>query len=124
MPSATPGAARGALAPHPPLPPRPRAAAPARVTPPLLGSGLYRLGTGEFRYACYPRVPETAPGMGMPGVDGVTARLLAEEGVERLPALHSWMPAGHAGQTLRQPLDHGGFVSQAALVAEIESLAA
>jgi aminoglycoside phosphotransferase (APT) family kinase protein len=34
------------------------------------------------------------------------------------------MPAGHAGQTLREPLDHGGFVSQAALLAEVENLAA
>ena len=34
------------------------------------------------------------------------------------------MPAGDAGQTLREPLDHGGFVSQAALFDEIENLAA
>jgi hypothetical protein len=30
----------------------------------------------------------------------------------------------HAGQTLGEPLDHGGFVSQAALFAEVENLAA
>ncbi len=34
------------------------------------------------------------------------------------------MPAGHAEQTLREPPDHGGFISQAALVAEVETLAA
>jgi aminoglycoside phosphotransferase (APT) family kinase protein len=62
--------------------------------------------------------------MGMPGVDGVTARLLAADAAQRLDGLHSWIPAGHAGQTLREPLDHGGFVSQAALLAEVENLAA
>jgi hypothetical protein len=101
-----------ALAPH--LPPG--------LTAPLIGSGLYRVGTHEFRYACYARVPGAAPGMGMPGVDGVTARLLAEQAVWRLARLHSWMPASHAGQTLRQPLEHGGFVGQTALFAGIESL--
>jgi hypothetical protein len=103
-----------ALAPH----------LPAGLTAPLLGSGIYRLGTREVRYACYARVPGTAPGMGMPGVDGATARLLADEAVQRLGGLHSWIPAGHAEQTLREPLDHGGFVSQAALLAEVENLAA
>jgi hypothetical protein len=86
---------------------------PAGLTAPLLGSGLCRLGTREVRYACYARVPGTTPGMGMPGVDGVTARLLAADAAQRLDGLHSWIPAGHAGQTLREPLDHGGFVSQA-----------
>jgi hypothetical protein len=57
-------------------------------------------------------------------VDSITARRLAGEAFQRLGGLHSWMPAGHAGQTLREPLDHGGFVSQAALLAEIENLAA
>lgn len=103
-----------ALAPH----------LPAGLTAPLLGSGSCRLGTHEFRYACYARVPGAAPGMGMSGVDGVTARLLAEDAVRRLDGLHSWMPAGNAEQTLREPLDHGGFVSQAALFAELENLAA
>jgi aminoglycoside phosphotransferase (APT) family kinase protein len=57
-------------------------------------------------------------------VDSVTARLLAEQAVQRLGGLHSWMPAGHAGQTLGGPLDHGGFVSRDALFAEVENLAA
>ncbi len=103
-----------ALAPH----------LPAGITAPLLGSGSYRLGTEEFRYACYARVPGTAPGMGMPGTDQVTARLLAGEAVQRLEALHDWRPEGQPGQTLTEPLDHGGFVSQAALFADIETLAA
>jgi hypothetical protein len=103
-----------ALAPH--LPPG--------LTAPLLDSGLYRLGTRDVRYACYSRVPGTAPGMGMLGVDGVTASLLAEEAVQRLDGLHSWMPAGQAEQTLRESLDHGGFVGQAALFAEVENVAA
>jgi len=96
---------------------------PAGLTARLLDSGLYRLGTREFRYACYTRVPGATPGMGMPGVDAATARVLAEEAVQRLAGLHSWMPTGQAEQTLREPLDHGGFISQAALFAEIENLA-
>ena len=65
---------------------------PAGLTAPLLGSGLRRLGTREVRYACYARVPGTAPGMGMPGVDSMTARLLAEEAVQQLGGLHSGCP--------------------------------
>jgi hypothetical protein len=43
------------------------------------------------------RVPATAPGVGTPGVDSVTARLLAEEAVRRLGGLHSWTPrAAHS----------------------------
>ena len=103
-----------ALAPH----------LPAGLTAPLLASGLYRLRTREVRYACYVRVPGTAPGMGMPGMDRTTARLLAQEAVQRLSRLHSWTPAGHAEQTLGEPIDHGGFVSRAALFAEVENLAA
>jgi len=103
-----------ALAPH----------LPAGLAAPFLGGGLYRLGTRDVRYACYARVPGSAPGMGLPGVDGETARLLAAGAVQRLGALHGWVPAGHAAQTLREPLDHGGFVSQAALRAGIENLAA
>jgi aminoglycoside phosphotransferase (APT) family kinase protein len=103
-----------ALAPH----------LPTGLTAPLLDSGLYHLGARDVRYACYTRVPGAAPGMGMPGVDGVTARLLAEEAVQRLGGLHRWIPGGQAEQTLREPLDHGGFTSQAALFAEVENLAA
>ena len=62
-----------ALAPH----------LPTGLTAPLLGSGLSRLGTREVRYACYAHVPGTAPGMGMPGVDGVTARRRGRPDAER-----------------------------------------
>lgn len=103
-----------ALAPH----------LPTGLTAPLLGSGLHRLGTREFRYACYSRVPGTAPGTGMPGVDGATARLLAEQAVQRLGTLHSWTPVDHAERILAEAVDDGGFVSRAALVDEIENLAA
>lgn len=101
-----------ALAPH----------VPAGLTAPLLDSGLHRLEARDVRYACYARVPGEAPGMGMPGVDGATARALAEEAVERLGRLHSWTPADQADRTLRETLDHGGFAGRAALFAEIESL--
>ncbi|HEX6340839.1 phosphotransferase family protein, partial [Umezawaea sp.] len=103
-----------ALAPH----------LPTGLTAPLLNSGLHRLGTREVRYACYTRVLGTAPGIGMPRTDGATARLLTEQAVQRLDALHSWTPVSHAKQTLAETVDHGGFVGKAALVAEIENLAA
>jgi aminoglycoside phosphotransferase (APT) family kinase protein len=95
---------------------------PTGLTAPLLASGLHRVGASEFRYACYSRVPGSAPGIGMPGVDRATARLLAEEAVRLLGKLHSWTPSDRVGQTLREPLDHGGFVSQAALFADIAAL--
>jgi hypothetical protein len=97
---------------------------PAGLTAPLLSGGVRRLGTGEVRYACYARVPGTAPGMGLPGVDRATARLLAASAVRRLGALHGWSPSGSAERTLREPVDHGGFAGRAALLAEIDGLAA
>jgi hypothetical protein len=97
---------------------------PAGLTAPLLSGGVRRLGTGEVRYACYARVPGTAPGMGLPGVDRATARLLAAGAVRRLGALHGWTPSGSVERTLREPLDHGGFAGRAALLAEIDCLAA
>jgi hypothetical protein len=97
---------------------------PAGLTAPLLGSGVRRLGTGEVRYACYARVPGTAPGMGLPGLDRATAQLLAAGAVRRLGALHGWTPSDSAERTLREPLDHGGFTGRAALLAEIDGLAA
>ncbi|MET9534843.1 phosphotransferase [Streptomyces sp. NPDC006649] len=103
-----------ALAPH----------LPTGLAAPLLDSGLHRLGTGDVRYACYARVPGATPGVGMPGVDGETARLLAENAVQRLDGLHGWVPTGEAEQTLREPPDHGGFVSRAAFRAGVEDLAA
>jgi hypothetical protein len=97
---------------------------PAGLTAPLLDSGLRPLGPRVLRYACYARMPGASPGMGLPGVDGETARLLAEEAVGRLDGLHGWRPSGDAEQTLREPLDHGGFISKTALFAEVDSLAA
>lgn len=103
-----------ALAPH----------LPTGLTAPLLAGGLHRLGAREVRYACYSRVPGTSPGMGMPGVDGETARRLAEQAVQRLDVLHSWTPADQVARTLAQVVDHGGFTGRAALEAGIENLAA
>ena len=97
---------------------------PVGLAAPLLGSGVRRLGTGEVRYACYARVPGTAPGMGLPGLDRATAQRLAQSAVRRLGALHGWTPSGSAERTLREPLDHGGFTGRAALQAEIDRLAA
>ena len=103
-----------ALAPH----------LPAGLTAPLLASGHWPPDTPEVRYACYDRMPGATPGMGMPGVDGMTARLLAEQAMQRLGELHRWTPAGQAEQTLREPPDDGGFVGRAALLAAIDNLAA
>jgi Phosphotransferase enzyme family len=102
-----------ALAPHLPL----------GLMPRLLSSGLYELGTSTIRYACYDRAPGTAPGMGMPGVDALSASLLAEQAVARLDELHRWTPTDDARQTLGEPLYHGGFVSRTNLVAMVENLA-
>lgn len=103
-----------ALAPH----------LPTGLTAPLLASGLHRMGTRDIRYACYTRMPGAAPGMGLPGLDRATARLLTEQAVRRLDILHNWSPTEPAEQTLAEAIDHGGFVGQAALVTEIENLAA
>ncbi|MBC6451574.1 phosphotransferase family protein [Actinokineospora xionganensis] len=100
-----------ALAPH----------LPAGITAPLLSSGLH-LGERDVRYACYARVPGTAPGMGIPGVDGPTARLLAEQAVQRLQTLHAWTPAAEAAETLAGVVDHGGFTGHDALADEIGKL--
>ena len=103
-----------ALAPH--LPPG--------LTAPLLASGVRQLGTREVRYACYARVPGTTPGLGLPGVDSMTARLLAEQAAGQLGRLHRWVPGSQAASTLQEPLEHGGFTSRAALLAAVGNLAA
>ncbi|MCX5384407.1 phosphotransferase [Streptomyces sp. NBC_00083] len=102
-----------ALAPH----------LPAGLTAPLLDSGVHRLGTRPIRYACYARVPGTAPGIHLPGVDRATARALAEQAVQRLLALHTWTPSGPVAELLAEPLDHGGFTGREALVADVDALA-
>ncbi|SDT58846.1 phosphotransferase [Actinoplanes derwentensis] len=91
---------------------------PEGITAPLLGSGVH----DGVRYACHVRAPGTAPGMGLPGVDAGTARSLAGQAVRRLGLLHRWVPAEAAAETLREPLDHGGFVGRAGLFAVTESL--
>lgn len=96
---------------------------PLGLAAPLLASGHHQLGTHVVRYACFARVTGTSPGMGMAGVDKVTARLLAEDAVQQLDELHKWIPTGIAEETLREPLDHGGFVSQEALLSGTEKLA-
>jgi aminoglycoside phosphotransferase (APT) family kinase protein len=57
-------------------------------------------------------------------VDAATARLLAEQAVQRLNDLHAWIPTGDAEQALRESPVHEGFVSRAMLVTEIERIAA
>jgi aminoglycoside phosphotransferase (APT) family kinase protein len=102
-----------ALAPH----------LPTGLAPPLLASGRHFLNAQEVHYACYARVPGSTPGMGMTNVDAVTARRLTEDAVQRLDELHHWVPQGVADETLREPLNHGGFTGQEALAFSIESLA-
>ena len=97
---------------------------PAGLTAALLAHGTYPLDGREFRYACYARVPGSAPGMELPDVGAATARSLAAQAVQRLDVLHGWAPSGPAARTLSEPVDHGGFVSRAALLAEAEAIAA
>jgi hypothetical protein len=96
---------------------------PAGLTPPMLGSGIQAYDGREFRYACYQRAPGAPPGAGLPGTDAATARSLTEQAVRRLELLHHWAPSKEADQILRQPLDHGGFVSRADLIELVERLA-
>ena len=62
--------------------------------------------------------------MELPDVGAATARLLAAQAVQRLDVLHDWAPSGPAARTLSEPVDHGGFVSRAALLAKAEAIAA
>ncbi|WP_328475520.1 phosphotransferase [Actinoplanes sp. NBC_00393] len=95
---------------------------PAGITAALLDSGVHVVDGRQVRYACYARVPGAAPGMGLPGADRKTACALAKQSVQRLGALHAWSPSTRAAQILREPLDHGGFVTREALLAEIDGL--
>ena len=56
------------------------------------------------------------------GYFGLTG-LLGNEAVGQLDELHGWAPSANAEETLRESLDHGGFTSHLALVAEIDNLA-
>ncbi|ROP28224.1 phosphotransferase family enzyme [Couchioplanes caeruleus] len=102
-----------ALAPH----------LPEGLTAPLLASGLDEVNGHKIRYACYARMAGTALAMGLPGVEAATARSLAEQAVQRLEVLHRWAPSPPARKVLAEPLDHGGLVTKAALLALIDSLA-
>lgn len=81
---------------------------PAGITAPLLASGVRQFESSEVRYACYVRVPGAAPGMGLPGVDGATARLLAEQAVQRLGGLHNWTPWAKPSKPCASPLTMAG----------------
>jgi Ser/Thr protein kinase RdoA (MazF antagonist) len=97
---------------------------PAGVTAPLVSSGLHTLDGRKVRYACYTRMPGTPPGWGLPGLDARAACSLAEQAVHRLGALHAWTPPDRAAGVLREPLDHGGFVSRDALLTLLDDLTA
>ncbi|MDR6322278.1 phosphotransferase [Actinoplanes couchii] len=91
---------------------------PEGITAPLLVSGNHQ----GYRYACYTRMPGTAPGMDLPGVDAGTARALAVQAVHRLGMLHRWTPGEAAAATLRETIEHGGFVNRAGLFTLIENI--
>jgi hypothetical protein len=90
----------------------------------LLASGRSQSETYDVRYACFSRMPGASPGLGLPGVRAGTARLWAEQAVQRLNDLHHWKPIGDAEQLLETSPVHEGFVSRAGLVTDIERVAA
>jgi aminoglycoside phosphotransferase (APT) family kinase protein len=96
---------------------------PAGVTAPLLASGVRTAGGGEVRFACYTRMPGTAPGMGLPSADAATAQDLAQQAVRRLRILHGWEPPAEAARVLGEQLDHGGFTGRTTLLEEIDAIA-
>jgi hypothetical protein len=96
---------------------------PAGLTAELLGSGSRALGSSNVRYACYRRINGAAPGIGLPGVDEPTALDWAAQALSRLDVLHRWTPQRSASETLRQSLDHGGFVTREKLIADIGRIA-
>jgi len=95
---------------------------PAGLSAPVLASGRRTTEAGELRYACLGRVPGTTPGMGLVGVDRVTAGQWAQQAVQQLQRLHDWTPAGQTAAILQESLDHGGFVGRSQLLGEIQSL--
>ena len=92
---------------------------PVRLAAELLGSGSRASDSGNVRYACYRRVLGEAPGIGLPGVDEPTTLNWAAQAVGWLDDLHRWTPAEHVERTLREPLDHGGFVTREQLIADV-----
>lgn len=97
---------------------------PVGLSAPVLAHGRYPTGGGDVRYACLARVPGTSPGMGLSGVDRVTALRWAHHAVQQLQRLHEWTPAGPTAAILAEPLDHGGFVSRSQLLEKIEAVRA
>jgi Phosphotransferase enzyme family len=99
-------------------------ALPPGLGAPLIASGRFQLETCDVRYAGFTRMPGTSPGPGLTGVDAVTARRWAEQAVQRLNELHNWAPTRDAVQMLRESPVHEGLVSRAALINDIECIAA
>jgi len=95
---------------------------PGGLSAPVLASGRLTTEAGELLYACLARVPGTSPGMGLDGVDRVTAGRWARQAVQQLQRLHDWTPAGRTAAILKEDLDHGGFLGRSQLLGEIQSL--
>jgi len=77
---------------------------PGGLSAPVLASGRLTTEDGELLYACLGRVPGTTPGMGLDGVDRVTARQWAQQAVQQLQRLHDWTPAGQTAAILQESL--------------------
>lgn len=101
-----------ALFPHPPV----------GLTAEFLSSGSRALGLGRVRYACYRRVPGVAPSIGLPDVDEPSALNWTAQALRYLEDLHRWTPVGSAAQMLREPLDHGGFVTRDKMIADVAKI--
>ncbi len=97
---------------------------PAGLGAPLLASGRFRAETCEVRYACFTRLPGVSAGVGLPGVEAVTARRWTEQAVRLLNDLHGWKPTGDAERALAAFPAHEGFTSRSAMMADIERLSA
>lgn len=99
-------------------------AMPAGLGAPLLASGRFLWETCAIRFACFARLPGASPVPGLPGVGAVTARRWGEQAVRRLNELHQWRPSGDIEQALKESPAHEGFVGRAALIDDIERIAA
>jgi hypothetical protein len=95
---------------------------PAGLSAPVLASGRMKAEGGDLLYACLGRVPGATPGMGLVGVDQVTARQWAQQAVRHLQRLHDWTPSDQTATVLRQSLDHGGFIGRSQLLSDIENV--
>ncbi|MGI5504363.1 phosphotransferase family protein [Lentzea sp. CA-135723] len=91
---------------------------PPGLTAPLLAGGQH----GDVRYACYRRLPGSAPGMGLPDLDEPAALALARQGIDKLTALHAWTPPAEAREVLANVSGHGGYTGKDAFEDRIENL--